>query len=222
MFSSLNAYYGFSRVLLETLDDQSFSLLLLSYPVRWTATMYESMQSINSTLRDFHQTFDYKKYHFIGFSAGALYTGTFINKEYNKQLADSLELPRLGILANSCTLINPMIDAASFDNALLTRLFNWYIARGTKNSDKYSCLIKAGSSSEGLGQQNVPVLAITSNKDILYQQSRLVMRYMPNSESKIFVKNGNESLPHSFVQQIDRSESKDAINLIVQRLKTKW
>lgn len=217
MFSTLNAYYGFCRVLLETLNDESFSLLLLSYPVRWAATMYESMQSINNTLRQFHQNFEYKKYHFIGFSAGALYTGTFINKEYNRQYAEALELPRLGILANSCTLVNPMIDATSFDNPILRRVFNWYIARGTKHANKYSCL----GQRDGLGQQNVPVLAITSNKDILYQQARLVMRYMPNSETKIFVV-GDKTLPHSFVQQIDCKESREAINLIVQRLKTKW
>lgn len=219
LFSSLNAYYGFCRVLLERLNDQSFALLLLSYPVRWNATMRDAMLSINRTLAEFERRNEFLDYHFVGFSAGALYTGTFINKEYNTELAKALDIERLGILAKSCTLVNPMIDGSSFGNVWLNRIFAWYIARGTKNAKKYSCLLRGGDSSrviDGLGHQSVPVLAITSTRDILYEQARLVLRYMPNSQTKIF--SGNEALPHSFVQQIERKESIEAIDAIVKRL----
>lgn len=197
LFNNLRTHYGFSNLLHERASKDGYDLMVVRYPVRFRNTMRDMMLSLNKSLSE---VLRYRVYHAIGFSAGALLAGTFVRKEDDKAYAEKIRVPQIGLRFSSfvglCGLYEPV-----FDVQLFTRLFSFYVSRGTPGAKLYTCY--------GL---RIPRFVVSSNQDILYAQTVKYLRSEPDVRRKIF----DKRLPHSFVQMINLPESVETIDLIAQ------
>lgn len=202
LFNHLRTHYGFSNLLHERMRRDGYDLMVVRYPVRFRSTMRDMMLSLNKSLSD---VLRYRVCHAIGFSAGALLAGTFIRKEAEKEYAEKIRVPQIGLRFDSfvglCGLYEP-----TFDVQLFTRLFTFYVSRGTPGAKLYTCY--------GL---KIPRLVVSSSHDILYAQTLKYVRSEPDVQRKIF----NNKLPHSFVQMVNLPESRETIDLVVEFIKAR-
>lgn len=199
LIQSIEAYYGIANQL-YTLMSKTHDVLVVQYPVRFAHTITESMLVLNQTLAEV--AMPYKACHFVGFSAGALLAGTFIRKEMNKLVSQSIEVPQIGLRVDSMISVCGMLYS-SFDNDILNWVFQYYIMHKTKSPKSY-----------GAQALNVPTLVISCKDDILYNQT---VRYVQSEpcQSKIF----DERLPHVFAQMINLPESKIVVERIAEFIK---
>lgn len=200
LFNNLRTHYGFSNLLHKHTSKDGYDLMVVRYPVRFRSTMRDMMLSLNKSLDN---ALRYRIHHAIGFSAGALLAGTFVRKEDDRTYAERIRVPQIGLRFASfvglCGLYEP-----TFDVQLFTRLFSFYVARGTPNAKLYSCY--------GL---KIPRLVVSSNRDILYAQTEKYLRSEPDVQRKIFT----DKLPHSFVQMVNLPESITTIDLVAKFVK---
>lgn len=195
LIQSPRSYYGLTNRLYTALS-KTHDVLLLCYPVRFSYTIKQSMLAINETLSNV--AVPYKACHFIGFSAGALLAGTFARKERNQQISRSIEVPQIGLRVDSLVSVCGLLYS-SLRNDLLDALLGYYVFWKTPSQKSYHAQA-----------MNVPVLVVSSVKDLLYNQTLSYVQSEP-CESKIF----NATLSHVFAQNISTPESTETVKLIV-------
>ena len=201
LFKNIKSYYGFANSLFDLTrkSKKKYDLLVVRYPIRFKNTLHEAMLSINRTLAEV-KAIRYHACHMIGFSAGALLTGTFIKKENNASIAKQIDVPRLGIRVDSFVSVCGLLYHR-FENSLLNWLFDRYVYSGTPQIKLYSCQNLNATST----------LVISSKSDILYDQTLKFIQQEP-CENKIYP----EKISHSFVQMIHLPQSEDAIKNIMK------
>lgn len=200
LFQDLTSHYGIGNRLYEIMGPENFDVMLVRYPVRFASTLRESMLSINKTLSDV--MLRYKEFYAIGYSAGALLASVFIQKELDSRYASKIRVPQIGLsfrkFIGICGLYYPIF----MNNKILTRLFKYYILRGTVSADMYTIISS---------MESIPKLVISNTTDFLYDQTVKFIQTLPNTAYKIYT---NTDLHHTFMEHIDLVESKDAFELI--------
>lgn len=200
LFRDLTSHYGIGNELYKLFQNDGYDIMLMSYPVRFSHTLQQSMLSINDTLQKFLRKYD--SFYAIGYSAGALLATVFMQKEADLSYSQQIQIPQIGIsfkkFVGICGLYYPQFN----NNLILTKLFYYYILRKTTNGKMYS-------SSNPL--EKIPKLVISSTTDFLYNQTTKFIQNTPNTTYKIF---NNPSLTHTFVENINLLETVESLNLI--------
>lgn len=194
LYSRMDNFYGFSNKLNEMLGDE-YDILLFEYPVRFKNTILDSMIAINKVLVDY---IHYKTVHAIGISFGALLAGAFYQKEATLTKSIAMKVPQIGIKFTTLSVLSGVFEC-KFNADLMTKLFNFYIMRGTPSTINYTCY--------GIP---IPKLAISANTDFLVAQTVKFIQH-EQCESKIYK---SQSLPHAFCQHINLDEAIDSIKLV--------
>lgn len=200
LFQDLSSHYGIGNKLYELMRPDNFDVMLLRYPVRFASTVQQAMLSINETLSKV--MLKYKDFYAIGYSAGSLLASVFIQKEIDADYSNKIKIPRIGLhfrkFIGICGLYYPVF----MDNMVLTKLFRYYILRSTLSPDMYTVM---GT------MESIPKLVISNTTDFLYGQTAKFIQTVPNTAYKIYT---NTTLKHTFIENIDLVESKDAFELI--------
>lgn len=194
LFSDFKNAYGFSNSLYEHL--KTFDILIFQYPVRFDFTIEQAMIAINDILKNFINRYD--NYTAIGVSAGVLLMGTFLQKEMNKDVAQKICVPQIGLNISKFVAINGVFDT-NFNNSVLNKLFSFYIMRGTSSIKNYSCY-----------NLSVPKLIISNTYDFLYEQTKNYIK-TEQCSLKIFQ---NKNLDHRFIFYQNLNETNIAIKSI--------
>lgn len=201
LFKALSSHYGIGNKLYELFKNDNFNVMLLSYPVRFSATLQQSMLSINNTLQEIALT-QYDEFYAIGYSAGALLASVFIQKEMDINYSKRINVPQIGLnfkkFIGICGLYYPSFE----NNSILTRLFKFYILKNTTAASLYTC---------GNSLERIPKLIISTVTDFLYNQTTKFIQTIPNTVYKVYT---NPSLNHTFIENVDLKESKDAFELM--------
>lgn len=200
LFQDLTSHYGIGNKLYELLRSDNFEIMLLKYPVRFSNTLQQSMLSINKTLQNV--LLKYNDFYAIGYSAGALLASVFIQKELNLNYSKKIQVPQIGLnfkkLVGICGMYYPMFN----NNILLTKLFRYYILRNISSPNLYTVTSDL---------EAIPKLIISYTTDFLYNQTTKFIQTIPNTAYKIY---NNNLLKHTFIEYVDDTEAKDALELI--------
>ena len=200
LFQDLTSHYGIGNKLYELMGPKNFDVMLVRYPVRFGSTLQQSMLSINKTLSEI--ILKYKEFYAIGYSAGALLASVFIQKELDIDYSSKIKVPQIGLtfrkLIGICGLYYPVF----VNNAILTRLFRFYILRSTVSPSMYTVTSAL---------ESIPKLVISNTTDFLYAQTAKFIQTIPNTAYKIYT---NTQLNHTFIENVDLVESQDAFVLM--------
>lgn len=200
LFQDLTSHYGIGNKLYELMGPKKIDVMLMRYPVRFASTVQQSMLSINKTLSDV--MLKYKEFYAIGYSAGSLLASVFIQKELDADYSSKIKVPQIGLsfkkFIGVCGLYYPVF----MNNTMLTKLFRYYILRSTVNPSMYTVTSL---------MESIPKLVISNTTDFLYAQTAKFIQTTPNTAYKIYT---NTKLNHTFIENVDLAESKDAFELI--------
>lgn len=196
LIRSMASYYGFANLLYDTVR-ATHDVAVVGYPVRFASTIREAMLSLNENLSAIG--IPYKACHFVGFSAGALLAATFLRKERDARLSETIQVPRIGLRVDSMVSVCGLLRS-TFENGALDALFRFYIMRGTPNSKNYHARAL-----------NVPTLIVSSTSDILYYQAVEYAQSEP-CETMIF----RERLTHNFAQLTNLKVAQDTVKRVAK------
>jgi len=197
LFCNRESNYGLLNKLNYNLTD--CDILIFDYPVRFSATIHDTLQGANTVLKEFSGK--YKNYIAAGYSAGVLLMGTFYRKEKSLDLAQRLKTEQIGIEFNCLISINGLYDT-ELSNTIMNNAFHFYIIRGTEDHHLYSMYNIAGE---------VPKLIIGTQHGFLYTQTEKFIHYNKCEKILIFT---NDKLSHLFPMDITKPETKIIINEI--------
>lgn len=200
LFQDLTSHYGIGNKLYELMGPKNFDVMLMQYPVRFGSTLQQSMLSINKTLSDI--MLKYKEFYAIGYSAGSLLASVFIQKELDADYSSKIKVPQIGLVFRKFVGICGLYYPVFVNNTILTKLFKYYILRSTVSPSMYTVTSS---------MESIPKLVISNTTDFLYAQTAKFIQTVPNTAYKIYT---NTNLNHTFIENIDLIESKDALELI--------
>lgn len=197
--SNVSNCYGICNYINETLGNE-YDILAFNYHVRFKYSLHETMLDINEKLRDF---LHYDSVHAIGISFGALLAGAFYQKESSRTIAEQMNIPQIGMEFKSFSAISGLFEP-TFNVDILTRLFRFYIMRNTPSILNYTCY-----------RMKIPKLILNTKSDFLLSQTAKLIQ----SEPCDYYIYDSTTLPHPFVQYINLSESRDALDRICKFIK---
>lgn len=200
MYSDRRTAYGMLQKLAESAGCDVF---VFNYPVRFKSTAKEAMLRINQILGTIKDK--YLKFHAGGFSAGVLYMCGFYNKESSSTVAESIQVPQIGITFDTLTGVNGVWDVEMW-NKTSTTLFKRYLMKNTPNYKQYTVFNTTLDPSK--------ILLVDCKSDFLYPIAQRVMATL-SFKTKIF---DNPALNHGFPQYINLDESKQTTDLIAKHI----
>lgn len=186
LFNDLASHYGIGNKLYEMMGGKC-DLLLLRYPIRFKNTLQQAMLEVNKSLAKFQTK--YTKFYAIGYSAGALLATIFIQKEENLQYAKQINIPQLGLKFEKFVGICGLYYPEFTNNPLLTKMFKFYILRGTQSGKLYTTYDKL--------MESTPKFLLSTTGDFLYKQTIQIINTQPNVSYKIYT---NGDLNHTFIE----------------------
>lgn len=198
LFSRLKSIYGITNYLDEKLGGDgtgNYDVVTFCYPTRFQHTVLQSMLSINESLQDF---VGYSSIHAIGVSFGALLAGAFYQKEAQKHVSDSMQIPQIGMHFKSFVGLSGLYEL-NFNVRLVTALADYYIMRNVPAKRSYSCY-----------NMKIPKMVVSCISDFLIAQTvKFCQTEQASTQCKIY---RTSNLPHAFMQFLNIPETIETLD----------
>lgn len=189
LFSDMSSCYGFANQLNENLGPE-YDILVFQYPVRFKHTVLDAMLATNKILMNY---IHYKTVHAVGISFGSILAGAFYQKETALLKSTAMKVPQIGMKFSTLSMLSGLVEC-EFNVDLLTKLFKFYIMRGTPGLKYYTCY--------GLP---IPKFLASANTDFLISQTAKFIQ-QEHCEYKIYQ---SKTLTHAFCQYMNLDEALD-------------
>lgn len=187
-----------------------FDILIVGYPVLYKASIYDSLCSVSKTIKDFINKYpNYDYIHLVGFSAGVLLGGLFIEIETDDTFSRSIKIKQTGTKINSATFICGAysLDYLSYD--ILRIIFNFYFLRGSPNKD----ILK-------ITTIKIPHHVITTKNEFLHNQSKGYILANRGNSMLTFEDIDSDWLKHEFIQIPYLEQTQKVLSDMLDRINT--
>ena len=191
--------FGVLNELSKSLKD--FDLVTFEYPVRFRYTLTKSLDAVHRLLKTLRSYKPYANLYAIGTSAGVLLSGAFQHNETDDVAHEKIGITRCGTpfrcIISLCGLLMPDLE-----DYYLNVAFKFYILRGTRGSQYYTCL----------GLPGTRKFLVSSTGDYLLRQTVRFLELEPQTQHLVFK---NKQLRHSFALMPHFDETKQTIESVV-------